>query len=303
MLEPLVSIIVPTHNRAQFLRKAIGCILGQTYRNLEVIIVNDGSTDNTREVIDELLASDGRLRAVHKPNGGIANALNNGFARATGRYVTWNSDDNYYHANAIELMVNYLEAHPDVDFVYTDAREVDGEGDFLQYYRGGEPERLRRLCNIRGCLLYRREVNQIVGPYNPKWPRVQDYDFYRRAFDHVRMGYIAEAPYDYTVHVASMSGDERAILRETGEFLAGYAKTRGDRRRAWAWCFTEIAKAERDRLDKRWLAVWHRIRAGWYDRSLLGAAWHELWTTTYNLLPGRVKKTWRSIKHSIRCQG
>lgn len=292
---PLVSVVVPTYNRAHMLPKAVGTILSQTYRNVEVVIVNDGSPDGTHEVLEGLTASDSRVSAYEKPNGGIAQTLNYGFARAKGQLVTWNSDDNYFHPEALEMMVAYLKEHPDVDFVYTDVRDVDADGNEIAMYEAGPPENLLRYCNVRGCLLYRREVNDIVGLYDSKWPTVQDYNFYRRAYDKVKMGYIPKAPYDYTVHGASMSGPHVDCVWEFGRHQHGFAKTRAERRANWAWCFAEIARTERSH-GRKWHAVWYRLRAMLCDGSKWREFWAEFWRTGYASTPEVVKLGWRFVK-------
>jgi len=88
--------------------------------------VDDGSTDRTGDVMARSAAADPRVRTFRKENGGVADALNFGHARARGAYVTWTSDDNAYYPQAIERMVAFLGEHPDVGMVYTDVRFIDG---------------------------------------------------------------------------------------------------------------------------------------------------------------------------------
>jgi glycosyltransferase involved in cell wall biosynthesis len=292
---PVVSIVVPTYNRAHLLPRAIESLRGQTWTDFEIVIVNDGSKDGTKEVVEGLAALDFRVRGYEKPNGGIADTLNFGFARARGRYVTWNSDDNFYHPQALEKMVRYLDDHPDVDLVYTDARDVDAEGRELRIFVGGPPENLREFCTIRGCLLYRREVNQIVGPYDPRWPTVQDYNFYRRAFERVHIGYIPEVLYDYTVHEASMSGPHIDCVWEFGRHQDEFAHSPGERRHNWARCFAEIARTERAH-GRAWNAAWFRLRAAVLEPARITELPDDLRQAAYQAAPRFVRTTWRSIK-------
>src|SRR3974390_3024822 len=118
--QPLVSIVMPTYNRAHMVGQAVDAILGQTYLNLELIIVNDGSRDGTRDVLDEYARRDPRVRVIHKDNEGIPDTVNRGWREARGKYVTWTSDDNLYHDSAIARMVSFLETHGDIALVYTD---------------------------------------------------------------------------------------------------------------------------------------------------------------------------------------
>ena len=99
----LVSVVLPTFNRAHLIEAAVRNILAQDYPNLELVVVNDGSTDATAEVLGRLERelADPRLRVLTKENGRVARALNSGFEQARGEYLTWTSDDNAYRPGAI----------------------------------------------------------------------------------------------------------------------------------------------------------------------------------------------------------
>jgi len=137
--KPLVSIVLPTYNGARYLRESIDSCLRQTYDNLELIIVNDGSTDETEEIV--LSYDDPRIvYAKHHPNAGLPRSLNVGFALAKGDYLAWTSDDNYYADNAIEVMVRKLqEWEPRVSMVYCDSYIIDEAGQILRIRRVREP--------------------------------------------------------------------------------------------------------------------------------------------------------------------
>ena len=125
---PLVSIVLPTHNGARYIEQAIQSCLDQTYPNIEIIIVDDASTDETPELLARIAAGNHRIRVIrHTQNQRLPGALNTGFANAKGDYLTWTSDDNLYEPEAIQLMVSGLEARPDVGFVYCDYRLIGHE--------------------------------------------------------------------------------------------------------------------------------------------------------------------------------
>src|SRR5262245_43666619 len=112
MDSPLVSIVLPTYNGSRFIQKSIESCLHQTYRRIELIIVNDCSTDETPAIIEEYAKGDSRVRIIHNAtNQKLPLSLNIGFAAAKGEYFTWTSDDNYYAPNAIEKMVDVLQQH------------------------------------------------------------------------------------------------------------------------------------------------------------------------------------------------
>lgn len=111
----MVSIIVPVYNIRPYLPHCVKSLLGQTYENIEIILVDDGSTDGSGKLCDSLAASDRRIFAVHKPNGGLSDARNAGLDRARGQWILFVDGDDYLAPRAVELLMK--EAEKDVDFV------------------------------------------------------------------------------------------------------------------------------------------------------------------------------------------
>jgi glycosyltransferase involved in cell wall biosynthesis len=116
MIQNLVSVVMPTYNDAKYLKSAIDDILNQTYSNFELIIVNDGSTDRTAEIIESYAKQDSRIRVFHKENGGTGSALNHGFEQARGEFGTWVSSDDNKQTNYLEALVNVLKNNRDIEF-------------------------------------------------------------------------------------------------------------------------------------------------------------------------------------------
>lgn len=104
-----LSIIVPIYNVEKYLPKCIDSILGQTYKDLELILVNDGSPDNSAKICDEYAQKDDRVIVIHKPNGGVSSARNAGLDRATGQYIGFVDPDDYITSDMYELMIKKLE--------------------------------------------------------------------------------------------------------------------------------------------------------------------------------------------------
>lgn len=207
-LGPLVSIVLPTYNGARYIGEAIDSCLGQTYQNLELIIVDDGSTDGTVDAATQYLGRDGRVRLLrHERNRSLPAALNTGFATAAGCYLTWISDDNTFRREAIAEMVGYLEAHPDVDVVYTDCTLTDVEGRPYARMDAGEPDRLWSTdFNCVGpCFLYRRQVQEALGGYAEDTFLVEDYDFWLRASHSFRLRPYHKDLFNYRRHQGSLS--------------------------------------------------------------------------------------------------
>ena len=201
--QPLVSIVLPTYKRAHVLPSAIGSVLGQTYRNLELIVVDDNSPDATRDVVAAF--SDPRIRYVrNEPNLKLPRALNRGFSLSRGEYLTWTSDDNLYGENAIEKMVAVMRQRK-YDFVYADYyhfADLDAEGRPLEIRHHKLPDtlQLEKGNHLGACFMYTREVYEAVGEYDPELFLVEDYDYFMRIAKRFRMGHIAEPLYYFRRH-------------------------------------------------------------------------------------------------------
>jgi glycosyltransferase involved in cell wall biosynthesis len=194
-----VSIVLPTYNGSRYLRQAIDSCMKQTYQNIELIIVDDGSTDKTPEIIQSY--KDKRIKYIkHEKNRGLPDTLNTGFNHATGAYLTWTSDDNIYTENAIEKMLAFLKEKK-LKFVYCDYYSF--ENDDLQN------RRIIKLPDnfIRAglCFLYSRKVKDVVGDYNPEFILAEDYDYFVRVSFKFPMGHLGEPLLYVRRHPASLS--------------------------------------------------------------------------------------------------
>lgn len=128
---PSVSVIIPTYNRAQYLSQAIDSVLRQTIADLEVIVVDDGSTDHTQDVLRRY---GDRIRCVRTPNGGIAHARNVGMLQARGRYLTFLDSDDLLYRYALELQTSLLERFPSVSMVCAEVTGFDDHGFHERYH-------------------------------------------------------------------------------------------------------------------------------------------------------------------------
>jgi glycosyltransferase involved in cell wall biosynthesis len=124
----LVSVVVPTYNRAYCIRRTIDSALGQTYRGVEVIVVDDGSTDDTGALIAGTYGGDSRVRYVYKPNGGVSSARNRGFKEARGEYIALLDSDDVWKPWKLQVQVACLRHAPEVGMVWTDMEAIDADG-------------------------------------------------------------------------------------------------------------------------------------------------------------------------------
>lgn len=108
---PLVSVIVPVYNAAQYVHKCLDSILEQTYTNLDIVLVDDGSTDGCAEILDDYAARDARIQVIHQPNGGVSAARNTGLDAARGDCIAWLDSDDYFLPGLIEKLLRAMQRH------------------------------------------------------------------------------------------------------------------------------------------------------------------------------------------------
>lgn len=111
----MISIIIPVYNAEKYIEKCVDSLVNQTYKNLEIILVNDGSTDNSGSLCDSFAAKDDRIKVIHKQNGGVSSARNAGIDAATGEYMVFPTADSIFTADIMEKCTNEISAHsPDL---------------------------------------------------------------------------------------------------------------------------------------------------------------------------------------------
>jgi glycosyltransferase involved in cell wall biosynthesis len=199
-----VSIVLPVYNGEARVRQAIASCLQQTYEEIELVVVDDCSTDRTPEVVKSF--NDPRIVYIrNRRNAGLPRALNIGFASASGDYLTWTSDDNEYAPTAIAEMLRALQESPQADFVYADyTAQFESTGETELRKLPDEPA-LDRANTIGACFLYTRRVYQAVGDFDPRMPLVEDYDYWIRVSKRFRMKHLAKDLYLYRYHAKSLT--------------------------------------------------------------------------------------------------
>jgi len=188
--EPLVSVIIPTYNRAKLLPRAIKSVLGQTYKNIELVIVDDCSTDDTRAVIKNFSQNDKRIKYLfHKKNKGAAAARNTGIKASGGKYIAFqDSDDKWIH-DKLEKQMEIFNNFPNRNFVvYTSFLKIGKEeASYFPYCRDVKKKNgmlfdellIRNFIGFPTILL-KKECLENVGLLDESFPRNQDWELFLR---------------------------------------------------------------------------------------------------------------------------
>lgn len=188
---PLVSIITPSYNQAQYLEETIQSVLDQDYPHLEYLIVDGGSTDGSREIIERY--SQHLAWWVSEPDRGQTDAINKGFARARGEILAWLNSDDTYLPGAVREAVDWLGSLPKAGMVYGDANLIDENGQVIGKFpaRQTNYRRLRRgYVHIpQQASFFRAHLWKQVGPLDPSFYFAMDYDLW------VRLARVSELQY------------------------------------------------------------------------------------------------------------
>lgn len=184
--EPLVSIIIPVYNGSDYIGEAVESALAQTYPNVEVLVVNDGSTDaGATERVARGFSN--RIRYISKENGGVASALNLGIQSAEGEFISWLSHDDVYYPYKIERQVAVLRNHSAAAIAYSDYEQISAAGATLRPIRHPRPSGvpiariLLETFFINGCsLLIPKTCFKRVGYFDETLRTSQDYDMWFR---------------------------------------------------------------------------------------------------------------------------
>lgn len=204
---PKISIILPVYNGSKYICESLDSIVNQTYEDWELIIVNDCSTDNTLSVVEEYMLRDERIKVItNDENQKLPKSLNIGFRLAKGEYLTWTSDDNMFYESALQTMVDYLDVKTEYSMVCTDYECINSKGKVINTVADfDELKLLYRNC-VGACFLYRREVLDEIGEYDPSLFLIEDYDYWFRIVQSGRkIGRISEVLYKYRVHDMSLT--------------------------------------------------------------------------------------------------
>ena len=200
---PKISVVMPTYNEADYLPEAIESILSQSYRDYEFVIVNDGSTDNSRQIIDRYAAQDQRIMPLHlNENVGLVGALNEGIRAAKGEWIARMDGDDISYADRFQFQMRYLESHHEVDVLSTGIRGIDQDGTTLYTKTLPESHNLLvweipfALAAFHGTVCMRKEKLIQVGMYSDRLV-LEDVELWTRMVKVARFASIPEILYGY----------------------------------------------------------------------------------------------------------
>ncbi|MCD6593200.1 glycosyltransferase family 2 protein [Candidatus Bathyarchaeota archaeon] len=186
MKKPLISVIMPVYNEEKTIKKAVESVLKQTYREIELIIIDDASIDSTPKIISELAKEDDRIVMLRNSvNRGITHSLNRGLRKASGKYIARIDGDDWYHPRKLELQMTFLEERGDYGIVGTFYVLLTGDKMALKINLPITHDEILRQLAYRNAfahssIMVRKDILDTVGYYDERYEYAQDYDLYFR---------------------------------------------------------------------------------------------------------------------------
>ncbi len=198
-VNPEVSVVMSCYNCAFWLKEAIASVLAQTYANYELILVDDGSTDETAQIIRKYRDQDKRIIAIFKRNTGLADSLNTAIAQARGSWIARIDADDLCEPARLKKQVSFLEGHPQVVLLGSGFMEIDDRGRELSEHLYPSDHRilvshLQRLQSFfpHSSAIFSRRVIQGLGPYNTLFRKAQDWELWLRISERGRIACLRE---------------------------------------------------------------------------------------------------------------
>ncbi|MBY6032519.1 glycosyltransferase [Marinobacter daepoensis] len=236
LIKPVVSVIIPSYNRIKYIEETISSVESQCYRDYEIIVVDDGSTDGSFQLL-ERFKREGRIKLYTHLNGknlGQSASINRGIDYSTGSYIAILDSDDYFSLDKLARQVYFLERNPSFGMVYGQGQAVDADGRFLftipddNHIETNDPNNLLLDCYMAlpGGSLIRRSVFDKVGRFEESFRAGQDHDMALRIMEEFKVAFLPEIVFYYRKHGDSISTNGLETRWRTGIQVLERAKSR-----------------------------------------------------------------------------
>jgi glycosyltransferase involved in cell wall biosynthesis len=222
-LSRLVSIIIPCYNAENYIAATIKSVINQTYSNWDLLIVNDGSTDNSPDIIKEFVANDNRIACIDKPNSGVSDSRNKGLEKSKGDFIAFLDADDIWKREYLEKQIENLQANH-YTISYTACQLVNQKGEKLQQYIRGENtpqlndfllQKANYNTNPSG-IVYKKECFEKVKGFDVNLSNNADQDILIQMLAKGNsIGYVDELLWDYRIHDNNMSKNINVLEKDT----------------------------------------------------------------------------------------
>lgn len=225
-----VSVIIPTYNRENLIERSIRSVLNQTYKNLEVIVVDDGSTDHTREIVESI--KDQRIIYHKQENGGAAKARNTGVSLATADYIAFHDSDDVWREDKLIKQMSFLKQNPEYGMVYSNFffHRLDGSGYSI-------PKDVKPIGELSGDIFFtvlinntvgaptmvmKKELFEEIGGFDTTLKCLEDWDFTIRFAENYYVGYLDEDLMDAYQQIDGVSANGKEYFSIRCDMICRY---------------------------------------------------------------------------------
>ena len=219
---PIVTVLMAVYNGETYLASAIDSVCEQTFTDWELVVIDDGSTDQTPAILAAHAKSEDRLKIIHQKNQGQTAALNNGLAISKGDYVARLDADDTMHSERLEKQVLFMNNHPEVALLGSALNFIDENGAvFHTKSVPCEHEAIQKIAHrlnpfVHSSVIFRRDIVNQLGGYNPKYGPAQDYELWMRLLTFARAANLPYPLVNIRYHANQMSStSRRRQIRET----------------------------------------------------------------------------------------
>ncbi len=270
-MSPLVSILMPVFKTAPYLREAMDSMLSQTFKDFELIVLNDCSPDNAEEILD--IYNDPRIvRYKGEKNAGLSNVLNVGIGMARGKYIARMDSDDISLPNRLQIQVDYLETHPEVDLVSVGMRLFGAkEGTWI---RELNPEKVKIEAMFHSPVLHassvwRKDAFERQGlRFRQEMVPAEDYDLWTRAMlKGLKLVNLPEVLYEYRIHEAQATVQTDKTAAKSREVQMAYLQE----------ALPSLSDKNREAFPKRlWPVFFANLRDGFFDKKWLAKRLYKM---------------------------
>lgn len=274
MNNDLISVIIPTYNSEKTIIKTVNSVLQQSYTNFEIIVINDGSSDRTLELLQTI--QDSRIKIFSYPNGGVSTARNRGIVKATGEYISFLDADDRWTKDKLELQWQTLQQHPQAalaySWVYFESELEPSYAETSSYFTGNVyPELLiKNFLHTGSNPLIRRNIIDRIGLFDPELKTCEDWEFFLRIAAQKEFILVPKVQVIYCQSTTSLTTNIQQIARDyqvaiERAFQAAPQQLQHLKKQSLGWSYKYLAqqyiKHKSDRISGLKAAVNNIIKA------------------------------------------
>lgn len=224
MHKPLVSVVIPSYNHKKYIKQAVLSVINQTYKNIELIVIDDGSEDGSKEILTALSQTH-HFQFISRSNKGLIHTLNEALEFASGEYFTMLGSDDYFKENKIEVQIEFFQMHRDIVLCYSNLIFIDADGRILKkgktkHFKSGHVFKDLIYKNFipLPTVMLKTSVVKAAGGFDDRF-FLEDYPLWLKIAKHHPIGYIKDCLTYYRLHAHNVSANLIRMIHEVEKIL------------------------------------------------------------------------------------